>query len=162
MSKKVLERAYDVRFEIRKSLALMRDMNGVMFCRKLDVEDSEVWFQNRRAKFRRNERSRGASSTRDIETTLPLRPIRIAYTHENTPETLQSPPQVPQYSYSEYWRSSQNYSFVNGNLNNVSFPSYHQSEVHGSIEGTSMNSLSNLRLRSHPYSASYSAMHASM
>lgn len=42
MSKKVLERAYDVRFEIRKSFTLMRDMNGVMFCRKLDVEDSEV------------------------------------------------------------------------------------------------------------------------
>lgn len=103
---------------------------------------------------------------------MPLRPIRIAYTHENTSDGLQSPPQVPQYSYSEYWRSSQHYAavqttaschgFVNGNLSNVSFPSYHQSEVHGSIEGASMNGLSSLRLRSHPYGATYSAMHASM
>lgn len=135
----------------------------------------QVWFQNRRAKFRRNERSsainRGVSSAREMETTLPLRPIRVTHTQENTTESLQTP-QVAQYPYSDYWRSSQHYAsmqatttchgFINGNLGNVNLPSYHQSEIHGGLEGSTMNGLNALRFRTHPYGTAYPAMHASM
>jgi paired mesoderm homeobox protein len=136
----------------------------------------QVWFQNRRAKFRRNERSsainRGSSVSREMEASLPLRPIRINHAHESSsPESLQSH-QVSQYPYGDYWRSAQHYSavqttaschgFVNGGLSNMGLPSYHQSEVHSNMEGSSINGLSALRLRSHPYGSAYSAMHASM
>lgn len=134
----------------------------------------QVWFQNRRAKFRRNERSsamnRNVTSSRgEMEAALPLRPIRVN-NHESNSEQVQSP-QIGQYPYSDYWRSQQHYAtvqsttschgFVNGNLGNIGLATYHQPEVHTSLEGTSMNSLSALRLRNHPYGA-YSAMHASM
>lgn len=143
----------------------------------------QVWFQNRRAKFRRNERSsalnRGVSASREIEsTTLPLRPLRVTHSHEqgnnNEATTLQSS-QLGQYGYSDYWRSQQHYTavqttssschgFVNAaNLGNVAFPTYHQTDLHHGLEtASSVNGINALRLRGHPYGSSYSAMHASM
>lgn len=52
--------------------------------------------------------------------------------------------------------------FINGNLGNVNLPPYHQTEIHGGLEGSTMSSLNALRFRAHPYGTAYSAMHASM
>lgn len=113
--------------------------------------------------------NRGVTTNREMEATLPLRPIRVTnHGSESNSEPLQSP-QIGQYPYSDYWRSQQHYAtvqstttschgFVNGNLG---LTTYHQPEVHTTLESTSMNSLSALRLRNHPYGA-YSAMHATM
>lgn len=115
--------------------------------------------------------NRGVSTSREMEAPLPLRPIRINPSHESNSEHLQSP-QITQYPYSDYWRSPQHYAtvqsttschgFVNGNLGNLDLTTYHQPEVHAALEPPSMNSISALRLRNHPYGAAYSAMHASM
>ena len=107
-----------------------------------------------------------------MEAALPLRPIRVNHNHESNSEPLQSP-QIAQYPYSDYWRSPQHYAtvqsttschgFLNGNLGNLGLSTYHQPEVHAALETpSSVNSLSALRLRNHPYGAAYSAMHASM
>lgn len=112
-------------------------------------------------------RNVSSSNIRDMEATLPLRPIRMSHTHESNAE---SSSQINQYPYNDYWRSPvvhQHYStvqtstgchgFVNGNLGNVGLPSYHhQSDLHvAGLDGS-------LRLRTHPYGTTYSAMHASM
>ncbi|EFN66449.1 Protein gooseberry-neuro [Camponotus floridanus] len=85
--------------------------------KKLDHSEAEmVWFQNRRAKFRRNERSsamnRGVSAGREMEAALPLRPIRVSHpsqhnTENNTESSQNTTTQVTaQYSYGDYWRTT--------------------------------------------------------
>ncbi|XP_029157591.1 paired mesoderm homeobox protein 2-like [Nylanderia fulva] len=115
----------------------------------------QVWFQNRRAKFRRNERSsamsRGVSAGREMEAALPLRPIRVSHpaqhnAENSTSESSQSTSQITQvtaqYSYGDYWRTApQHYAAMqtaaschgfaaNGGLANVSLPPYHHHHHH--------------------------------
>ncbi|XP_011869509.1 PREDICTED: paired mesoderm homeobox protein 2-like [Vollenhovia emeryi] len=150
----------------------------------------QVWFQNRRAKFRRNERSsamsRGVSAGREMEAALPLRPIRVSQhppQHHPAESSAESPQAATtqvtaQYSYGDYWRATpQHYAVqtaaaagchgfaANGGLANVGLPPYHHHQAdlhHGTLDGAAVNGLSALRLRAHPYGTTYPAMHASM
>lgn len=159
----------------------------------------QVWFQNRRAKFRRNERScalnRGASAysaKREMEASLPLRPIRISHANHAEENSADSPllqsSQLSQYNpyNNEYWRSSaQPYATgipaatnchghgfsvganLGGNMGLSLAPppsstSSPTAPYPQSADNSSSNTFNAFRFRSHPYGNVYSAMHASM
>lgn len=150
----------------------------------MSFPSAQVWFQNRRAKFRRNERSsamnRGVSTGREMEAALPLRPIRVSHPPQHPVESNAESAQgaaattqvTAQYSY-DYWRTTPQHYAVqtattagcHGFAANGGLPPYHHHQAdihHGTLDGTAVNGLSALRLRAHPYASTYPAMHASM
>lgn len=129
--------------------------------------------------------NRGVSTGREMETALPLRPIRVPHHSQHAESNVESSQSAPapqvttQYSYGDYWRTTpQHYAAVqtaataschgfaaNGGLANVGLSPYHHHQTdihHGPLDGTTVNSLNALRLRAHPYGSTYPAMHASM